>query len=377
MSEFHDELSLDELLPPAQQQRIAAILSRLLEEEVHFLPGHEGGAPVEFNLVPVAQLVSALPQVRQKAVVELLELILHHAGKYRLAAALHQDAASASYAELQQRHEALMASEERYRKLADSLQQQVEAQVSIIESTQRKLYESARLRAVGQLAAGLAHEINTPIGFITSNLRVANEYLQEIGEALASSPAWNETLSDFQDLIAESRQGAERIARIVQDIRVFANIDRAEFVRVDLNELVQTAVNLIRAERGHSLPVVLSLQPLPSLSGYPAKLAQALFNALDNAAAALGEKGKITVSTASREDNVEVVIADDGHGMSETDKTHAFDPFYTTRDVGQGTGLGLCVVRDVVRAHHGWIELESIEGRGTTLTLRFPQDGAQ
>ncbi|MCE8051762.1 HAMP domain-containing histidine kinase [Halomonas daqingensis] len=372
MARHDDELDLDALLSPSQQHRLVELLGRLAEEEIRLIPGHAGDASVEFNLEPVAQLVSSLPDKRRDAAVELVEMILHHAGKYRLAATLHEDAVSASYAELEQRHEALQASEARYRKLAESLQQQVEAQVRVIESTQQELYESARLKAVGQLAAGLAHEINTPIGFIASNLRVAEEYLEEIAERQGASLSQDETLADFCDLLNESRQGAERIAGIVHDIRTFANIDRAEFIAVDVNELVQTAVNLVRTEHGQELPITLSLQHLPNLSGYPAKLAQALFNALDNAAAALGEQGAITVSTAVRDGEIEVAIVDNGHGMSAEVKAHAFDPFYTTRDVGQGTGLGLCVVRDVVRAHRGRLQLESAEGRGTTLTLWFP-----
>lgn len=368
-----DDLTLDELLPPAQLDRALALLSRLCEAEIALTPPDDGrGVPVEFNLDPVARLHAELPAPRQQAAAELLGLILFHAGKYRLAANLHHEAADSGYRELQRQHQELLASEARYRQLSETLQEQVEAQVRLIETSQKTLYESARLRAVGQLAAGMAHEINTPIGFITSNLGTAGEYLAEIEEALKGDGRLHETLVDFHDLLEESRAGAERIARIVRDIRAFANIDRADFHDFDLNALIVTTVNLIQAEYRHELAIDLELGDIPRLTGYPAKVAQALYNALDNAAHALGSGGTVTVATRRTDGMVEACIADAGHGMGEETRSRAFEPFFTTREVGKGTGLGLCVIRDVVEAHHGRVDLSSREGQGTRLTLSFP-----
>ena len=228
------------------------------------------------------------------------------------------------------------------------------------------------MRAVGQLAAGMAHEINTPIGFITSNLGIAGDYLAEIEAATPPESGLRESLDDFHDLLDESREGAEWIARIIRDIRTFANIDRADFHAFDLNALILTTTNLIQAEYRHALRIELRLGEIPELTGYPAKIAHALYNALDNAARAQGNGGAVTVTTQRAEGMVDLCIADAGHGMSEEVLARAFEPFFTTRDVGSGTGLGLCVIRDVVEAHAGRVRLTSREGHGTRLSLRLP-----
>lgn len=372
MNNFERELVLDDLLAPRHQVRLVELLATLAEANVSLIEG-EGGAgdPLEFNLDTLGRLETALSPSRHRAAVQLFELVLFYAGKYHLAANLHLDVTEASHAELQRKHDALKASEARYKQLSKELQQRVEEQVKVIEAAQQQLYESARLRAVGQLAAGIAHEINTPVGFIGTNMRVAADYLDELEAALHVDEQTAALLEDFRALLAESGSGAQRIAGIVSDLRIFSNIDQAEFAACDLNALLTTTCHLIQAEHQHELAIELMLADIPPVAGYPAKLSQVFYNIFDNAAKALGEGGSIRVTSRSRDDIAEIVIEDDGCGMEPDVLARVYEPFFTTRGVGAGTGLGLSVVRDVMAAHEGEVSVQSQPDQGTAVTLSF------
>jgi len=285
---------------------------------------------------------------------------------------LADGAQACTFIELQRQHAALQASEARYKALSAQLQRRVEEQVKVIERTQQQLYESARLRAVGQLAAGVAHEINNPVGFIASNLRVAGDYLNELGEKLPSDHATALILEDFRALLQESEVGTQRIAAIVTDLKTFANIDQEDFVPCDLNALIASTCHLLRAESNQALDIELKLAELPELAGYPAKISQALYNVLDNAAKAITGQGRIRVtSRLDEQGTAEVLVEDNGCGITAEDQARLFDPFFTTRPVGSGTGLGLTVARDIMVAHQGEILVRSKPGAGTRVTLRF------
>ncbi|WP_106477941.1 sensor histidine kinase [Phytohalomonas tamaricis] len=372
MSNLEDDFKLDALLSQQQQTRLLELLGTLGGASVELADNaEEASNQLEFNLDTLGWLRTELPAIQSEAAARLFELILFYAGKYRLAANLHHDVTEASYIELQQKHAALLASEARYKTLSEQLQQQVEKQVKVIEQTQHQLYESARLRAVGQLAAGVAHEINTPIGFIGSNLRVADDYLDEIEASLSDNVDPALLLDDFRALLGESKSGVKRIASIVADLRTFANIDQADFATCDLNALLMTTCHLLQAEHNHTLPIELRLGELPKLAGYPAKLSQAFYNILDNAAKALNEGGRIQVESRLHDGALEVYIEDNGCGMSEDILLRVFEPFFTTRSVGAGSGLGLSVTRDILVAHQGEVRLYSRLGQGTRVTLRF------
>lgn len=369
MLSFEEDPRLQDLLPAERLQKLLMLLGELCGAPLSLSEEHlPDGEPLEYNLETIAWLRGT----HQQPAARLFEFVLHYVGKYRLAANLHHDTTEASFAELQRQNEALQASEARYRELAEQLQQRVEAQVAVIEQAQQQLYESARLRSVGQLAAGVAHEINNPIGFISSNLRVAGEYLQELATTLPEDSARTALLADFRDLLDESVSGAQRIAAIVADLKTFSNIDQADFVPCDLNALLQTSCHLLQAEYDQALQIDLRLAPLPSLAGFPARLSQAFYNVLDNAARAIGADGRLRIiSRQSEEGGLEVLIEDNGCGMSEETLERIFDPFYTTRTVGAGTGLGLTVTREIMLAHQGEVRVQSRQGRGTRVTLRF------
>ncbi len=375
MLNFEEDPRLADLLPDEQRERLCHLLGALGGGSVALSEQPLADAePLELNLETLGWLHGELPIERRQAAARLLEAILMQVAKYRLAANLHHDTTEASYAELQSRNRALQASRTRYKALAEQLQARVEAQVSLVEQAQRQLYESARLRAVGQLAAGVAHEINNPLGFISSNLRVACDYLDEVAHMLDQDLAASPVLDDFRALLAESLAGSQRIARIVADLKTFANIDQADFVPCDLNALLTSTCHLLQAEDPRAQNIRLELDELPRLAGYPAKLAQAFYNILDNAAKALGEDGLIRVSSRQIERALEITIEDNGCGIPAQLQEQVFDPFFTTRDVGAGSGLGLCVARDILAAHQGEVLLDSQPGRGTRVTLRFAPD---
>lgn len=377
MRSFEDDPRLVDLLPAEQQAKLLQLLSTLSGAAVELdeLPGDAAEA-LEFNLEAIGWLRSELPPAQRQAAARLFEFILHYVGKYRLAASLHLDTTEASFAELQRQHAALQASEERYRTLAEQLQQRVDEQVEVIEKNQRQLYESAHLRAVGQLAAGIAHEINNPIGFIASNLRVASDYVDELATQLPPDAASEALLEDFRALLKESASGAQRIARIVADLKTFSNIDQADFAPCDLNALLSTTCHLLETEGRQGLSLRLRLGELPRLAGYPAKLSQAFYNVLDNAAKALGPEGGVVEVESRVQDGVlEVCIIDNGCGIAAETLAQVFEPFFTTREVGAGSGLGLSVARDILAAHQGQILIDSCLGSGTRVTLRFAQGG--
>nr|WP_019367057.1 ATP-binding protein [Pseudomonas luteola] len=373
MHNFEDDPKLSDLLSQARLKQLLDLISALSGHSVHLeerpVPKAE---PVEFNLECLGWLHSPENADIQRNAARLVEFVIFYIAKYRLAANLHRSVTEANFVELQRQHKALQASEARYKELSEELQARVDAQVKVIEQAQQELYETARLRGVGQLAAGVAHEINNPVGFITSNLRVASDYLDELGAEVPNSPATDSMLEDFRALLLESESGTSRIAAIVSDLKTFSNIDQAEFTPCDLNSLLKTTCHLLQAAHNQVLPVTMELGELAELAGYPAKLSQALYNILDNAVRSLNERGEIKITTRQNVNNhQEVLIEDTGCGIPDETQTRVFEPFFTTRPVGSGSGLGLTVARDVVAAHNGEIELQSQEGRGTRVILRF------
>lgn len=379
MLKFIDEPALKDLLSDDQLHRLCSGLSALCRHPVTISEARqEGAVPIEFNLETVGWLSGEGDLKEREAASQLVAFILMFVAKYRLAANLHHDATEASYAELQRRNKALQASEARYRELSQNLQEKVDQQVETIRQTQQELYESARLRSVGHLAAGVAHEINNPIGFISSNLRVAREYVEELGGLIPAAPEHEELLNDFRDLLNESADGTRRISQIVADLKTFSSIDQSERSTCSVNKLLESALHLVQTEYNHVLDLRVRYEEVPELLGFASRLSQAFFNLLDNAAQAIQEArgdasdGQILVRTRKQQDTLQIIIQDNGCGIPEANQAQVFDAFFTTRPVGSGTGLGLTVSRDVVRAHGGQLRIESREGKGTRVTVTLP-----
>lgn len=262
-------------------------------------------------------------------------------------------------------------------------------QVETLKIAERQLYQAEKLASVGQLAAGVAHEINNPIGFIRSNLSTASSYVEDIsklsgpvadGDAAKIAAAWkrvdmNFLLDDFRELLKESIAGADRVSRIVADLKAFSSIEHGQEERIDLNESIRTVCNVAGNRIQQKAELTLELGELPPLLCRPSHINDLLLALLLNAIQAVGEHGAIRIATALEGSQIRIDIADNGCGIPPEHLSRIYDPFFTTRDVGAGTGLGLTVCRDIVRAHGGSIDVASRVGEGTTFTVRLPPKG--
>lgn len=328
----------------------------------------------------------AKPQMQTCAY--LIELTMKSAARYLMASRLHEENVNENYQHLLLQHEALLKSELRYKHLAEELEARVQAQVKTIKQAERKLYQAEKMASVGQLAAGVAHEINNPIGFIRSNLGTAKAYVQSFsklaplvktgaGDQLAA--AWNRddmdfVLEDFSSLLDESITGTDRVARIVADLKAFSNIDRTEDEVITINDCITSVCNIAASRIPVGVHLVTKLEQIPPILCRPGHLNQVFLNLLLNALQAVGKQGEVRIHTESIEDMIMVHVIDTGTGITEENLLRIFDPFFTTHDVGQGVGLGLTVCRDIVQAHGGRIEVESREGTGSHFTVYLPLD---
>lgn len=325
-------------------------------------------------------------QGQLNAAAKLLELLLVSSARYHMVSDLHLEAVHADYQALQQKHAALLESEARYKALAENLELRVAEQVKTIENAQRQLYQAEKLASIGQLAAGVAHEINNPIGFISSNLNSARGYLEKLqGFAgpikLASATlasAWHQQgmdilLHDFSALVQESAEGAERIARIVADLKGYSNVDHADERLTNINTLIQQVCNVASPSIKEQADVALELADLPDVRCQPGRLGQVFLNLLLNASQAMTARGRIHIQSGMEGRDIVVRISDNGCGIPAHILPRIFDPFFTTKDVGQGTGLGLSASYDIIKAHGGRIAVQSEMGAGSLFTVYLPR----
>lgn len=398
---FDRDLGLRELLAALDEKRLLENLRTLLGPDVRLVSGHDDtvlgndAAPtgcarqaLHGELEPLGYLeASAQDPPRLEATAALIDLLLDGVRRYHMASDLHLESVHADYEKLQHNHAALQDSEAQYKALAESLEQRIAEQVKSLDAAQRQLYQTEKLASIGQLAAGVAHEINNPIGFIISNLNTASTYVQKLGETMsfirnaqdiqraAAIFAQHDTammLEDFTALLAESADGARRIMRIVADLKGFSNIDRAEEELADINQKVIQVCNVMRNTLQEHAALSTDLQELPMVRCYPGRLSQVLVNLLLNASQAMTSYGHIQVQTELLNGEVCIRIRDDGCGIPQDILPHIFEPFFTTKDVGQGTGLGLSVTHDIIRAHNGRIEVQSEVDAGSTFSIYLP-----
>ena len=401
---FDREPTLAELLAGLDTARLLAALEALLDRPLRLtdaegktllgkdLPHAVRRVPVCVDMEPLGFLESAAPQQSAAAGAQLLEMILRSAARYRMAADLHLATVRDDYDELQRRHDALQVSEARYRELATTLEQRVAEQVQALDSTRRQLYHAEKLMAVGQLAAGVAHEINNPMGFITSNLSTAQTYLEKLAGyarriALQESApllqqAWRDgdmdyVLEDFSALVQESLEGARRVTRIVADLKGFSRVDSVAVTPTDVNEIIRGVCNVTRNLTEGRVEVMLQLSPLPPLVCNGAALGQVFYNLLINAVQAMpGRKdARVRIASIARDEGIEVTVADNGPGISAEVLPRIFEPFFTTKEVGKGTGLGLTVCTDIIESHRGRLTVKSAIGAGAEFTAYLPFGG--
>ncbi|MCK9284170.1 MAG: bacteriohemerythrin [Rhodocyclaceae bacterium] len=271
-------------------------------------------------------------------------------------------------------------------------QEKLKSLLQKLEATQSQMLQSEKMAAIGQLAAGVAHEINNPIGFVNSNLgtlrKYVGQFLQVIDRLTVAAPEQAATIgaeieldylrSDVQALLAESQDGLTRIKKIVQDLKDFSHIDKAEWQDADLNAGLESTLNMVWNELKYKAEVIRDYGDLPLVRSIPGQLNQVFMNLLVNAAQAIEKRGTITVRSGRQDDQVWIEISDSGAGMTAEVQQHLFEPFFTTKPVGKGTGLGLSLSYDiVVKRHAGRIDVDSAPGRGTTFRITLPIAGAK
>jgi|WetSurMetagenome_2_1015567.scaffolds.fasta_scaffold01352_11 PAS domain S-box-containing protein len=254
--------------------------------------------------------------------------------------------------------------------------------VTEYRQSRQQLIQSDKLAAIGTLAAGVAHEINNPIGYVSSNLNTMGKYLKRIGKYLEDgSPAderesLKEILTDFEDAIKESIEGSGRVRKIVADLKSFSRVDRTERELADINDGIKSTLNIVWNELKYKCQVEQDLGDIPDLFCIPNQLNQVFMNILVNAGQAIDKApGIIKIKTWADTENIYVSIKDNGVGIKKEIKDKVFEPFFTTKDVGKGTGLGLSLSYDIIKKHNGTIEINSESGAGTEFVITLPLEG--
>lgn len=264
------------------------------------------------------------------------------------------------------------------------------------QQTQIRLLQSEKLAAVGQLSAGIVHEINTPVGFVTSNLASlasyweatlklldAYEVLEEISTGDAAALQRIQSIkqecdiaflrSDTAQLIAESQDGLARVAAIVRDLKNFSRAESTDDRQwADLHSGIDSTLNIVWSEIKYHCTLRKDYGELPKVYCNPSQINQVVLNLLVNAAQAIPDQGEITIRTGQTDGKAFIAIADTGTGIPAETLSRLFEPFFTTKPVGKGTGLGLSIAYGIMQRHQGSIEVSSTQGEGTTFTLWLP-----
>ncbi len=265
-----------------------------------------------------------------------------------------------------------------------------------LQAARDQLLQSEKMAAIGQLAAGVAHEINNPIGYINSNLGTLQRYtdnlieliefyqimentlatseseLHQQGRALKERIDFEYIKEDLPDLVRESQEGAERVRKIVQDLKEFSHVDEAEWQWIDLHKGLESTLNIVHNEFKYTAEIHKEYGELPQVECLASQLNQVFMNLLVNAAHAIKKQGIITLRTGCKDDEVWVAISDTGQGIPADKLKRIFEPFYTTKPVGIGTGLGLSLSYGIIKKHQGRIEVASEIGKGSCFTVCLP-----
>ena len=268
-----------------------------------------------------------------------------------------------------------------------------------LQATQAQVLHNEKMASIGQLAAGVAHEINNPIGFVSSNLGTLGKYLERLTGFMtsqarivedAASPEAQQELAalrqslkidriipDIGKLISESLDGANRVHKIVQDLNTFSRVDQGNSKVTDLVACLESAITIVWNELKYKATLKRNYGNIPPINCYPQQLNQVFMNLLVNAGHSIESQGLITITTWSDNETANVSIGDTGCGIAPEHLNRIFEPFFTTKEVGKGTGLGLSISYDIIQKHHGEITVESTVGAGTTFTVKLPLGNAE
>ena len=297
-------------------------------------------------------------------------------------------------------------------------QSESEEELKRLQATQSQVIHTTKLASLGQMVAGVAHEINTPLGFVKSNVEVIGELLDDyrtlvqqydtavqyclqpvdlifgadkssldklvkhVEEArrklfeartnLEKSPL----LKDAKELLTDASDGLGQLSSLVLNLKGFSRVDRDGMDTVDLNEGVESALMIAQHQLRDRIKVVKNLQPLPKVRCMPSQMNQVFLNLITNAGQAIDGEGTLTIESKSDGKQVEISFADTGNGIPDDILPKIFDPFFTTKPVGEGTGLGLSIVHKILKGHGGSIKVRTTPKKGSVFTLTLPVDGA-
>jgi signal transduction histidine kinase len=276
------------------------------------------------------------------------------------------------------------------------LEDQKEELHSMLESlklTQSQLVQSEKMASLGQLVAGIAHEINNPVTFISAGVDSLGANLDEVRqvlevyhrltpinveeklkeiEDLKSQIDYKQAIREINSLIESIKNGTERTTQIVNGLRTFSRLDEDVLKVADIHEGLDSTLILLRNRYKNRIEIIKEYGSIPQLECFPGQLNQVFMNILSNAIDAIADKGEITISTSASSGFIRIHIKDSGIGIPDNIRAKIFDPFYTTKEVGEGTGLGLSISHGIIEKHKGSIKVQSQEGKGTEFIINLP-----
>jgi len=293
---------------------------------------------------------------------------------------------------------------------------QAAAEMKQLQSSQSQVIHTTKLASLGQMVAGVAHELNTPLGFVKSNVEVVGDLFDDYRKQVkdydnavqyclqpvelmvgADKSSLDKLMKHVEDarrklfeartvvvksplveeakeLLNDSRDGITQLTSLVQNLKGFTRLDRDGMDAMDVNEGVESALTIARHQLRDRIQIVRNLGEVPKVKCMPSQINQVFLNLITNAAQAMGEEGRLTVSSRAGKDNVEISFTDTGSGIPDDVLPKIFDPFFTTKAPGEGTGLGLSIVHKIVKSHGGSIKVRTTPGKGTEFTVALPTD---
>ena len=286
-----------------------------------------------------------------------------------------------------------------------------------MQASQAQVIHTTKLASLGQMVAGVAHEINTPLGFVKSNVEVVGDLLDDYRKLVQQYDAAvqyclqpvdlifgadkasldklvkhveearrklfeartkvekSPLLTDAKELLDDAGEGLSQLSTLVQNLKGFSRVDRDGMDLMDLNEGVESALMIVQHQLRDRVKVVKHLQPLPKIKCMASQMNQVFLNLITNAAQAIDGNGTLTIDSRADANNAEVSFSDTGCGIPDDVLPKIFDPFFTTKPVGEGTGLGLSIVHKIVKSHGGSIKVRTTPKKGTTFTVILPLNG--
>ncbi|UCH80484.1 MAG: GHKL domain-containing protein [Nitrospiraceae bacterium] len=278
-------------------------------------------------------------------------------------------------------------------------QKNIESEIAYrdLKETQSQMLQREKMASIGKLAAGVAHEINNPMGFISSNMNSLGTYTKKITEFIhiqeqalmsVNFPELTKEveeqkkklkvdfiLDDIGQLLEESIEGADRVTKIVQNLKSFSRVDESEHNLANINDCMESTLNIVWNELKYKATVTKDYGDIPMTMCYPLQLNQVFVNLLVNASHAIETQGEIRIKTWNGNGLVNISVSDTGRGIEKDKIKKIFEPFFTTKPEGEGTGLGLSITYDIIKKHRGDISVDSEVGKGTTFHIKIPVTG--